>query len=52
MDAEIIKGHKLTFKEALDLGENFYGDEDYDMEDFDMEGFDMTEGNPYEDDKY
>ncbi len=22
MDAEIIKGHKLTFKEALDLGEN------------------------------
>ena len=25
----------------LDLGENFYGDEDFDMEDFDPEGFDM-----------
>ena len=32
----------------LDLGENFYGDEDYDMEDFDEEGFDIGEGNPYE----
>ena len=26
---------------SLDLGENFYGDEDFDMEDFDPEGFDM-----------
>lgn len=43
---------QMNTNQALDLGENFYGDEDYDMEDFDMEGFDMTEGNPYEDDKY
>lgn len=27
---------------AIDLGENFYGDEDFDMEDFDMEGFDVN----------
>jgi len=25
----------------LDLGENFYGDEEFDMEDFDPDGFDM-----------
>lgn len=43
---------QMNTSQALDLGENFYGDEDYDMEDFDMDGFDMTEGNPYEDDKY
>ncbi len=43
---------QLNTSQSLDLGENFYGDEDYDMEDFDMDGFDMTEGNPYEDDKY
>ena len=43
---------QMNTSQDLDLGENFYGDQDYDMEDFDMEGFDMTEGNPYEDDKY
>ena len=43
---------QLNTSQSLDLGENFYGDEDYDMEDFDMDGFDMTEGNPYDDDKY
>lgn len=43
---------QLNTGQSLDLGENFYGDEDYDMEDFDMDGFDMTEGNPYDDDKY
>ena len=25
----------------VDLGENFYGDEDFDMDDFDMDGFDV-----------
>ena len=37
----------------LDLGENFYGDEDFDMEDFDPEGFDMGGGgsvDPYSQD--
>ena len=37
---------------SLDLGENFYGDEDYDLEDFDEGGFDIGDGNPYENDKY
>lgn len=35
----------------LDLGENFYGDEDFDMEDFDEEGFTMSDGNPYDDER-
>ncbi|MDL2299314.1 hypothetical protein LJC21_01250, partial [Bacteroides sp. OttesenSCG-928-E20] len=26
---------------TMDMGENFYGDEDFDMEDFDAEGFDL-----------
>lgn len=30
----------------LDLGENFYGDEDFDMEDFDPDGFDMGGAEP------
>ena len=36
----------------LDLGENFYGDEEFDMEDFDPEGFDMGGGavDPYSQD--
>lgn len=34
----------VTATAGLDLGENFYGDEDFDMEDFDMEGFDMNDG--------
>ena len=42
---------QLNTSQSLDLGENFYGDEDYDMEDFDQEGFEMDERNPY-DDKY
>ena len=40
---------------AMDLDENFYGDQDYDMEDFDREGFEgFDEGsrNPYEEDRY
>lgn len=36
----------------LDLGENFYGDEEFDMDDFDPEGFDMGGGSvdPYSQD--
>ena len=30
----------------LDLGENFYGDEDYDLQDFDPDGFDMGGAEP------
>ena len=30
----------------LDLGENFYGDEDFDLEDFDPDGFDMGGAEP------
>ena len=38
---------------ALDLDENFYGDQEFDMEDFDPEGFDMGGGsNSYDEDKY
>ena len=39
----------------LDLGENFYGDEEFDMDDFDPEGFDMGNGSsfdPYSQDNY
>lgn len=31
---------------SIDVGENFYGDEDFDMDDFDMDGFDVDGGNP------
>ena len=36
----------------LDLGENFYGDEDFDIDDFDPEGFDMgaASTDPYSQD--
>lgn len=37
---------------ALDLGEDFYGDQDYDLEEFDKDGFsgfDEGAGNPYDD---
>lgn len=45
---------QLGSSSALDLDENFYGDQEFDMEDFDPEGFDMSDGggNPYDDDKY
>ena len=45
---------QMNTNAALDLDENFYGDQDYDMEDFDPEGFDINEGsgNPYDEDKY
>ena len=38
----------------LDLGENFYGDEEFDMDDFDPEGFDMGGASidPYSQDNY
>ena len=38
----------------LDLGENFYGDEEFDMDDFDPEGFDMggAASDPYSQDNY
>lgn len=35
---------------SLDLGEDFYGDEDYDMEEFEREGFnEFDDSNPYDD---
>ena len=41
---------------ALDLDENFYGDEDFDMDDFDKDGFggfdEGSGGNPYDEDRY
>ena len=40
----------------LDLGENFYGDQDYDLDDFDRDGFsgfdEGSGGNPYDEDSY
>lgn len=41
---------------ALDLDENFYGDQDFDMDDFDKDGFEGFDegsgGNPYDEDRY
>lgn len=37
---------------SLDLGEDFYGDQDFDMDEFDKDGFsgfDEGSGNPYDD---
>jgi hypothetical protein len=44
----------MTKETSLDLGENFYGDEDFDMDEFDPDGFSMgdavslDENIPYE----
>ena len=44
---------QMNTNAALDLDENFYGDQEFDMEDFDPEGFDMGGGsNSYDEDKY
>ncbi len=41
---------------AIDLDENFYGDQDFDLEDFDRDGFggldEGSGGNPYDEDRY
>ncbi|HJA83208.1 MAG TPA: hypothetical protein H9785_04480 [Candidatus Bacteroides intestinavium] len=41
---------------AIDLDENFYGDQDFDMDDFDKDGFggfdEGSGGNPYDDERY
>ena len=38
---------------ALDLDENFYGDQDFNDDDFDPEGFEMSEGgSPYDDERF
>ena len=42
---------QMNTNTALDLDENFYGDEEYDIEDFDQDGYGMDNENPY-DDKY
>ena len=43
---------QMNTNAALDLDENFYGDQEFDMEDFDPEGFDMGGGsNSYDEDK-
>ena len=39
---------QMTTNTAIDLDENFYGDEDFNMDDFDTEGFDINTGNPYD----
>ena len=40
---------QMNTSQDLDLGENFYGDEDFDMEDFDQDGYGMDDENPYND---
>ncbi len=40
---------QMNTNTALDLDENFYGDEDFDMEDFDQDGYGMDDENPYND---
>lgn len=46
----------VTTSGGLDLGENFYGDQEFDMDDFDKDGFsgfdDGGSGNPYDDEQY
>ncbi len=41
---------------SLDLGEDFYGDQEYDMDEFDRDGFSGFDegggGNPYDEDNY
>ena len=39
---------QMTTNTAIDLDENFYGDNEFDMDDFDAEGFDINTGNPYD----
>lgn len=38
---------------SLDLGEDFYGDQEYNIDELDDEGYEMSDGgNPYDDDLY
>lgn len=38
---------------SLDLGEDFYGDQEYNIDELDDEGYEMSDGgNPYDDDRY
>ena len=44
---------QMNTNAAIDLDENFYGDQDFDMDDFDPEGYEVGEGgNPYDDERY
>lgn len=47
---QLIDFDELMSKEsAMDLGENFYGDEDFDMDEFDPDGFSMGDSVPLDD---
>lgn len=38
---------------SLDLGEDFYGDQEYNIDELDDKGYEMSDGgNPYDDDRY
>ena len=38
---------------SLDLGEDFYGDQEYNIDELDDEGYEMSDGGtPYDDDRY
>lgn len=38
---------------SLDLGEDFYGDQEYNIDELDDEGYETSDGgNPYDDDRY
>lgn len=38
---------------SLDLGEDFYGDQEYNIDELDDESYEMSDGgNPYDDDRY
>ena len=39
----------MTKETNIDLGENFYGDEDFDMDEFDPDGFSMGDSVPLDD---
>ena len=55
-DKKRKEGIEAKNNAALDLDENFYGDEDFDMDDFDKDGFggfdEGSGGNPYDEDRY
>ena len=48
--------NKNNASSAMDMDENFYGDQDYNLDDFDKDGFEGFDegggGNPYDEDRY
>lgn len=44
---------QMSNNASLDLGEDFYGDQDFNVDELDEEGYEMNDGgNPYDDERY